>query len=158
MTVVKLSGGASGGWRPGETGSGRPELVSFSDLPLLQSLASAKHRPNLLVACDDVAPDAVIARVKELCAPPFHGISLPGPLDLPNLVRGTLLLYDVSELTPAQQAVLHDWLSPGHGDLQIVSVTQAPLPSFVATDRFLERLFYRLNTVCVVATRERVRH
>ncbi len=37
-------------------------------------------------------------------------------------------------------------------------MTQAPLRSLVARGLFLECLFYRLNTVCVVATSERARH
>ena len=36
-----------------------------------------------------------------------------------------------------------------------LSVTCAPLLSFVEAGRFLEGLFYRLNTVCVLATGDR---
>jgi transcriptional regulator of aromatic amino acid metabolism len=155
---MKLCDEPSGRWWADGTGEADPGLVSFSDMPLLRSFGSARHRPSLLVACADADPDAVIERLQKLCAPPFHRIALPGPLELPALVRGTLLLHDVSELTPTQQAALYDWISLGPGASQIVSVTQAPLHWFVANDRFLERLFYRLNTVCVVATRDRVRH
>ena len=37
-------------------------------------------------------------------------------------------------------------------DVQIVSITQAPLLTFVQDGLFLEGLFYRLNTVCILAT------
>jgi Sigma-54 interaction domain len=129
-----------------------PDFVSFSEVPLLQSFTSAKHRPNLLILCDNAAPGAVISQLQDLCAPPFHRIALPGPLDLPAICQGTLLLNDVSELTLAQQIALYDWIGQGRRDVQIVSVTRAPLPSFVPDGRFLECLFYRLNTVFVVAT------
>ena len=135
-----------------------PDFVSFSEEPLLQSLTSATYRPNLLITCDVTVPDAVIGQLEELCAPPFHRIGLPGRLKLPASGCGTLVLHDVAELTLTQQVALYDWISHGLGALQIVSVTQAPLRSFVAEGRFLECLFYRLNTVCVVATSERARH
>jgi hypothetical protein len=135
-----------------------PDFVSFSEAPLLQSFTSATHRPNLLITCDDAGPEAVIGQLQELCASPFHRMALPGRLSLPAFGCRTLVLHDVSALTLTQQVALYDWISHDRSGLQIVSVTQAPLRSFVAKGLFLECLFYRLNTVCVVATSERARH
>jgi transcriptional regulator of acetoin/glycerol metabolism len=129
-----------------------PDFVSFSEMPLLRSLTSAKRRPNLLVACADTALDAVISQLRTLCAPPFHAVTLPGPLTLPTSGEGTLMLHEVAALTLNQQLTLYDWLSAGNQRVQVVSVTRAPLLSFVEDGRFLEGLFYRLNTVCVIAT------
>jgi hypothetical protein len=134
-----------------------PDFVSFSEVPLLQSFTSATHRPNLLITCDEAVPEAVIGQLEELCASPFHRVALPGRLTLPAFGCRTLVLHDVAELTLTQQVALYDWISHGRSGLQIVSVTQAPLRSFVARGLFLECLFYRLNTVCVVATGERAR-
>jgi hypothetical protein len=131
------------------------DFVSLSDMPLLRSLAAAKRRPNLLIMCDGALPDAVIDPLQELCAPPFHRIALPGPLDLPAFGPGTLLLDDVSGLTLAQQGVLHDWLNDGRNGLQIVSVTKGPARSFVPNEHFLASLFYRLNIIRVIATTAR---
>jgi hypothetical protein len=134
-----------------------PDFVSFSEVPLLQSFTSATHRPNLLITCDEADPEAVIGQLEELCALPIHRIALPGRLSLPAFGCQTLVLHDVSELTLTQQVALYDWISHGRSGLQIVSVTQAPLRSFVARGLFLECLFYRLNTVCVIATGDHAR-
>lgn len=128
-----------------------PDFVSFSDMPLLQSLTARKRPPNLLIVCADAALGAVLAQLQTVCGPPFHTCVLPGPLALPAESSGTLLLHDVASLTIDQQVALYDWMSERH-DVQVVSVTGAPLLSFVQDGRFLEGLFYRLNTVCVVAT------
>jgi hypothetical protein len=132
-----------------------PDFVSFSEVPLLQSFTSATHRPNLLITCDEAIPDAVIGQLQELCSAPIHRIALPGRLTLPAFGSGTLVLHDVSELTLTQQVALYDWISHGRSGVQVVSITRAPLRSLVARGLFLECLFYRLNTVCVVATSER---
>lgn len=132
-----------------------PDFVSFSEMPLLRSLTSDQRRPNLLVACTDASIDAVISQLQALCAPPFVTSVLPGPLKLPDQTQGTLLLHDIADLTLEQQLAVYDWMTPRRAGVQIVSATCAPLLSFVEEGRFLEGLFYRLNTVCVLATGDR---
>ena len=61
--------------------------------------------------------------------------------------RGTLLLKDVASLTLSQQVMLYDWLTSACGDMQVVSVTTAPLQALVEHGEFLEGLFYRLNVI-----------
>lgn len=61
---------------------------------------------------------------------------------------GTIVLYDVGSLTRDDQQQLLEWLESAE-NTQVVSTTQAPLLPRVQSGRFDDRLYYRLNTVCV---------
>ena len=127
------------------------DVASFSELLLLLSLSSRQQRPNLLIACSDAALDTVVSQLRALCAPPVHTCALPGQLVLPRKPCGTLLLHHVEALTIDQQITLYDWMSANR-QVQVVSITGAPLASLVEHGQFLEGLFYRLNTVALMAT------
>jgi transcriptional regulator of aromatic amino acid metabolism len=128
-----------------------PDFVSFSDMDLLRALTSCERRPNLLVDCVDGAAEDVLGQLQTLSAGPFYICRLPGPLDLPSTGTGTLLLHDVAALTIAQQVALFDWLHDRRGAVQVVSITQKRLMGMVCDGRFLEGLFYRLNTISITA-------
>jgi transcriptional regulator of acetoin/glycerol metabolism len=128
-----------------------PDFVSFSDMDLLRALTTSDRRPNLMVDCTGGSADDVLVQLRSICAAPFHSSRLPGALDLPEEGTGTLLLHDVAALTIAQQVMLFDWLQHRRGRMQVVSVTQKRLMGMVCDGRFLEGLFYRLNTISVTA-------
>lgn len=128
-----------------------PDFVSFSDMDLLRALTSCDRRPNLLVDCVDGSAQEVIDHLQSLCAGPIHRCALPGALDLPAQGSGTLLLHDVGTLTIGQQVALFDWMQHHRGAMQVVSVTEKRLMGMVCDGRFLEGLFYRLNTISVTA-------
>jgi DNA-binding NtrC family response regulator len=74
-------------------------------------------------------------------------------LTLPPAAKaGTIILRDIDALTAADQRYLLAWLDLTAGRTQVVSTIASPLLSRVQTGGFLERLYYRLNTVCVDAT------
>jgi len=127
------------------------DVASFSELLLLLSLSAQQPRPNLLIACGSAALEAAVAQLQALCAPPVHTCVLPGPLTLPKKPKGTLLLHHVESLTIEQQITLYDWMTRSR-DVQVVSITGAPLLSLVEHGLFLEGLFYRLNSVCLMAS------
>lgn len=122
-----------------------------SDRILLRSLTMAPNRPSLLVMCDHVELDAAIVSLMKWCEQPFHLCSLPGPLELPTVRKGTLFLKGVSHMTLAQQIALNDWIDRGRGDVQIVSASDARLWPLVEEGQFLECLFYRLNLITLEA-------
>jgi DNA-binding NtrC family response regulator len=71
----------------------------------------------------------------------------------PRTVRGgTLILHDVSALTPDEQRQLLEWLDWDGGRTQVVSTTPVSLAPRVQAGTFIEWLYYRLNTVCVDVT------
>jgi hypothetical protein len=125
----------------------RFDFNALADATLLQWLTAKGHRPNILVECTRGAADTVVRHLMTWSALPFRFSALPGTLELPLTRRGTLLLKDVSALTLSQQVMLYDWLTAGCGDMQVVSVTTAPLQALVEDGEFLEGLFYRLNVI-----------
>jgi transcriptional regulator of acetoin/glycerol metabolism len=54
-------------------------------------------------------------------------------------------------MTLGQQLDLFDWLSRKPADTQVVSVTKAPMTELIEDGRFLEGLYFRLNTVVIRA-------
>lgn len=128
-----------------------PHEVSLSEMPLLRSLTGQGRRPNMLVVCSDTDVRAAFERVRGLLGTPFSVCLLPGPLDLPASERGTLFLHDIAVLTPLQQITLYEWLSTRGKEWQVVSITGSQILPLVETGRFLDGLFYRLNTISTVA-------
>jgi hypothetical protein len=128
-----------------------PDFVSFSDVDLLRVVTSGGHRPNLLVDCANGASEEVIEQLRVLCGPPVHHCRVPGPLDLPLGGFGTLLVHDVAALTIRQQVELSDWIQRQRGGMQVISIALQPIRPLVREGRFLEGLFYRLNTVSISA-------
>lgn len=113
----------------------------------LSSLLGGSRRPNVLIECPPAAAEATLRQIMASAGLPFRFCRIPGPLDLPRADCGTLVLHDVVDLTPAQQVALHDWLSVGAGRVQVISVAGSSLCDRVASGRFLEGLYYRLNVI-----------
>jgi hypothetical protein len=129
-----------------------PDLpVSYSEAEWLR-FVTADRRPNLLVSCSNSGVGPVVAQLMDVCNRPMHVRQLPNALDLGPETRGTVLICDVARLTFDQQLELYGWLSERRPDTQVVSITSASLPALVASGRFHEGLFYRLNVVSLTAT------
>jgi hypothetical protein len=111
------------------------------------------HRVNLLL----MGGDDVVQPLVESLAARFHqpvGTWSPGErLVLPPAERtGTMVLNDVGALAVQDQIQLLEWLGTAIGRTQVVSTTPAPLLPRVESGKFIDTLYYRLNTVCVDAT------
>ena len=125
--------------------------VSFSEDEWLRFVTSEKRRPNLLVSCFNSGVGPVVTRLMNVCARPLHIRHLPGALNLPEELTGTVLLWDVAQLTLDQQMELYGWMGSRRQDAQVISVTSARLPRLVESGQFHEGLFYRLNVVSLQA-------
>ena len=68
---------------------------------------------------------------------------------LPSHPAVILVLDDASELSRDHQRRLLEWVSRNH--VQIVSFASRSLYDMVCEKTFIDRLYYHLNTVCVVA-------
>jgi hypothetical protein len=144
--------------RARERPSGRAE--STADRPGGRTASNAEelrlvemHRVNLLLMGRD---EVVQAMVEDLAAR-FHqpvGTWSPGErLVLPPADRtGTMVINDVGALVLQDQIQLLEWLGTACGRTQVVSTTPAPLLPHVLAGKFIDTLYYRLNTVCVDAT------
>jgi len=128
-----------------------PDTVSFSDSTLLRMLSSRNHRPNLLIENKRASLDSVLNQLGAVCNSAVSVCRFRGVLDLNVKPGGTLVLADVERMTIGQQLTLFDWLGRSGGDVQVVSITRAPMAALIADGLFLEGLFFRLNTVRIQA-------
>jgi len=129
--------------------------VSFSESGWLRFLTSDQWRPNLLVSCNEITLGPAVMRLIDACSQPLslHQVfQHPGQLNLPEALTGTLMLWDVAQLTPDQQVELYQWMNGRHEDAQIVSLTSTHLPGLVERGQFHEGLFYRLNVISMRAS------
>jgi transcriptional regulator of acetoin/glycerol metabolism len=137
------------------TAAASGDFVLLSEVKLLQSLTSRGRRPNLLIDCVDGGIEHVLMQLRDVCLGPFFECRLPGALHLPKSASGTLILHDVAALMIPQQVALFDWLHQQKRAPQVVSLTEWDLMGMVGNGRFLEGLFYRLNTISVTARKLR---
>ena len=73
---------------------------------------------------------------------PGEPLVLPTPTD-----TGTLILHEVGSLTINEQLQVLDWLDQSAGRTRVVSTSPESLFALVEAGLFLEKLYYRLNTV-----------
>ena len=112
-----------------------------------------QHRVNLLL----MGQADVVQPMVEALAARFHqpvGTWSPGErLVLPPAERtGTMVINDVGALALQDQIQLLEWLGSASGRTQVVSTTPSPLLPRVQAGKFIDTLYYRLNTFCVDAT------
>src|SRR5579864_8479683 len=124
-----------------------PDVGFSQEIALLRTLSAGNDRPNVMVMNTHASVDRVVKQLTTLCQAPIQVCRFPGTLDLASVISGTLVLGDVDRLTIGQQISLSDWLWRARSDVQIVSIARAPMMDLIAEGRFLEGLFYRLNTI-----------
>jgi Sigma-54 interaction domain len=112
-----------------------------------------QHRVNLLL----MGQADIVRPIVDSLAVRFHqpvGTWSPGErLVLPPAERtGTMVINDVGALGLQDQIQLLEWLSSACGRTQVVSTTSSSLLPRVQSGKFIDTLYYRLNTVCVDAT------
>jgi hypothetical protein len=124
-----------------------PDVGFSAEIAMLRMLSTGKDRPNVMVMNKHASVERVVEQLTAVCQAPIQACRFPGILDLQSVVSGTLVLGDIDRLTIGQQISLSDWLWRSHRDIQVVSITRAPMMELIAEGRFLEGLFYRLNTI-----------
>ena len=124
-----------------------PDVGSASEFALLRMLSEGKDRPNVMVMNKQTCLERVVEQLTEICESPVQVCRFPGTLDLASVISGTLVLADIDQLTIGQQISLSDWLWRTRNDVQVVSITRASMSDLIAEGRFLEGLYYRLNTI-----------
>jgi hypothetical protein len=105
-------------------------------------------RVNLLVIERDAAVVQLLNQLlPDLNEPVAHW--RPGQrLELPPTHRaGTMVLYNVGALAADEQRRLLEWLDASDGRTQVVSTASESLLPSVMAGRFLDTLYYRLNTI-----------
>ena len=141
-------------WRPQPTtGSSekatarqRARSLPFS-IPPAEWRAIIMGRPNLLLAGQQSATDAMLLALKPHLARPHWRCREAKRLSLPQPAKGTLILCEVGALVREQQDNLLEWLNHVEEGVQIVSTTATPIFRLVEEGTFLANLYYRLNVV-----------
>jgi hypothetical protein len=110
---------------------------------------SCSTRANLLM----IGPADVTAMLLETVRPQLEEpvVTLRGgePLGLPPGRPGTLIVNNLWLLTPAEQTELNEALGEKLSGTQVISTSATRLIPMLQEGRFLDTLYYRLNTVYV---------
>ena len=111
------------------------------------SMFKGSHSNTLLIGSDEAAEAAVAQHRRYLRAPivDWH----PRTTSEPAVSEGTLVIRDVDTLDRSQQEQLFNWLDRHAGSVQVVSIAESSLFALVEAGAFLEKLYYRLNVVCL---------
>ena len=106
--------------------------------------------PHVLLIGDDPDLTAVFQRIQPYLRTAIVPWVPDLTSDLPAAPFGTLLVKDVSHLDEGQQARLARLAAVP--DIQIVSMTAAPIFPLIAAGAFHDELYYRLNMVTLDLT------
>jgi hypothetical protein len=136
---------------------GISDALQLSDAALFGWLTSQQIRTNLLVVSRHLPLDRVADCLMRRLPSPAVLSELPGRLRMPVLATGTWFLQDVARMSPAQQYELDRWLVNRQSEIQLVSISSAPLWPLVATGGFLESLYYGLNSIVFEAESDDLR-
>jgi hypothetical protein len=105
---------------------------------------------NLLLHGEDRVVTLAVAWLLPVLEPPLLTWRPGRPLNLPLASGGgTLVLRDIAALTPFDQLRLDAWLRKSPRATRIVSTTTQSIIPLIESGAFLERLYYRINTVVV---------
>ena len=139
----------------GESGVGK-EIVAM----LLHKYHARSEKTFLNVNCAALPTELLESELFGYEAGAFTGAmkAKPGKFELAN--KGTLLLDEIGEMNPQMQAKLLHVLQDGsfcrlgacsstQVDVRILAATNIDMEDAIATKRFREDLFYRLNTLTI---------
>ncbi len=136
----------------GESGTGKEVLAR-----LIHKYSDRAHRTFLKVNCAAVPSELLESELFGYEPGAFTGAnkSKPGKFELCN--KGTLLLDEIGEMSPALQAKLLQVLQDGQFsrlggrvtvqvDVRVLAATNINMPQAIAQKTFREDLYYRLNS------------
>jgi hypothetical protein len=111
---------------------------------------AAPANANLLLRGGRRAVTDALDRVSPMFASPRIEWRPGRPLVLPvELAGGTLVLREIGALTRDDQRYLDEWATQSAPATRIVSTTSRSMVPLIDNGVFMERLYYRLNTVLV---------
>lgn len=135
-----------------DRGLGLPEYWRRACLAKERLQQMGMPRVNVLfIGADDVVWRALGSSLS--LASPVASWRPGDPLRLPEPGRiRTFVVREVGAMSGAEQVRLLSWLDHTVGRVQVVSTSNEPLLPLVEDGRFVNSLYYRLNTVCVDLT------
>jgi hypothetical protein len=116
--------------------------------PTIEEWNVGAYPHTLLIGAEAAAAATIAQHVQFLRSPLRHWRAREGMKSLPT--TGTLVIWDISTLNLLQQEELFTWMNSHAADVQVISVAECPLFPLVSAGAFLEKLYYRLNLVCLL--------
>jgi hypothetical protein len=123
------------------------DVIHLSEEHLLRRLTSRGIRTNVLVTCRELQLHRVVSHLIEQLVPPVSVSVVAPDLKMPEMSSGVWILHDVALLTPDQQSAVAQWITGAGAGVRVVSIASEPLWPLVAGGRFIEALYYQLNTI-----------
>ena len=110
---------------------------------------------NVLVCGEPPVIEAFLDALKRETSRPLRRCRSSRELMLSKISDGTLVLDDPSSFDDNDQRALLAWLEQDGLGVQLITTTYRPMFEVVQSGRFLDTLYYRLNTIhidlaCVV--------
>jgi DNA-binding NtrC family response regulator len=140
----------------GESGTGK-EIAADA----LRNLSSRREKPLIKISCAAIPETLLESELFGHERGAFTGANAarPGKFELAD--GGTLLLDEIAEMSPQLQAkllrVLQDGIIQRLGgtkeiqvNVRLLCATHADIPKAIATGKFRQDLYYRINTVQIV--------
>jgi hypothetical protein len=124
----------------------RPTLDALGDWDQIAQRCSA----NILIVGELAARERedILHVIHERCGLDVFHPQCPSAFVLPAQSDVILVLDDAGRLSDDQQGQLLQWV--GQHDAQITSFALSSLYDMVCAGHFRERLYYHLNTICVM--------
>jgi hypothetical protein len=126
---------------------GHAEERSSFTLDALEWSAILRARPNVLLCGEPSFTEAIVSALEARSGFRIRRLRPPVQQRLPGLNDDVVLLENVDEYRPADQAYLLQWIEHTDAAVQLITTTDQPLLDLVSRGEFAERLLYRLNTV-----------
>ncbi|MCB2227119.1 MAG: sigma 54-interacting transcriptional regulator [Desulfarculaceae bacterium] len=138
----------------GESGVGKTLLART-----IHRMSGRRHRPLVKINCGAIPASLMESELFGYRKGAFTGADPAGKAGLMEAAhKGTIFLDEVAELTPAMQVKLLQVIeegvftrvgdtSPTKVDVRVIAATNRELKREVASGRFRQDLFYRLNVV-----------
>ena len=104
---------------------------------------------NMLVRGEKSATAATVVALGEDLSAPLVTWIAGAHADLPGLDQGIVVLQDVDRLDLDAQRQLLTWLDDHAGKVRVISTARHDLFDLVMAGKFLDPLYYRLNTIVV---------
>ncbi len=103
--------------------------------------------PNVLVCGEQPFIEAFLDALKRETSRPIRRCANTRSLLVSKIAAGTLVLDDPSSYDETDQRALLAWLEHDGLEVQLITTTRKPMFDLVQAGRFLDTLFYRLNTI-----------
>ena len=101
--------------------------------------------PNVLVIASEREQHAAVQALLPYLRQPVTVLRSPSESSLPSC--GSVILESIGDLTLRGQEALFFWLEGRGKNTQVVSLSAVPLFRLVNGGKFLEDLYYRINTI-----------